>query len=217
MQNIKKHVLEKYFSKARLEKYQKFSDQNIDFIELYQLNMKCSEKFFTALIQFEVLLRNSINQQLVENFGEKWFDCELLNFSDKQRDMIQEVKLKLSSDKKESNSCNITSNLNFGFWTSLFSPNCEKILWRKSLYKIFYNVASKPSRGRVRERLEKFRTLRNRISHCECIIHFPLKKYFSQLVEMLNWINSDIAKWLDEEINFSSINFEKTKHALRPK
>jgi hypothetical protein len=72
-------------------------------------------------------------------------------------------------------------------------------------------------RAKIRERLEILRKLRNRISHCECIIYFPLEKYYCQFIEIVSWINSDIAKWFDEEINFSSLNFEKTKHALRPK
>src|SRR3989338_6338305 len=116
-----------------------------------------------------------------------------------------EAKMRLLGKKKEINSCNITSNLSFGFWINLFSSDYDKILWRSSLYKIFYTTKAKPGRGKLRERLEKFLILRNRISHCECIVHFPLQKYHLQLIEVIGWINSDIAKWLELETNLQNL------------
>ena len=262
MHQIPKPILEKFFSKTRLEKYQNLADlagQNSDFLKLYQNNSKYSEKFFTALSQFEVILRNAVNEQLIQDFGEDWFEEKCFNFSVRQKDMIRacfqtqrvsilpkfcatfwqnfaavsgiqkkflpknepkfgqkrnvvglktgsnEAKMRLLGKKKEINSCNITSNLSFGFWINLFSSDYDKILWRSSLYKIFYTTKAKPGRGKLRERLEKFLILRNRISHCECIVHFPLQKYHLQLIEVIGWINSDIAKWLELETNLQNL------------
>ncbi len=204
MHQISKPTLEYFFSKSRIEKYQQYSgDKN--FIELYQLNIIWSEKFFTLLSQFEVILRNAISQKLIVDFGENWFNCQSLIFAAKQQQAIDEVTKRLLEKSKNLNPCNVTSNLSFGFWISLFSPNYDKTLWRTSLYNIFSNSSTKLSRSKLRERLQKFLTLRNRISHCECIIHFPLVKYSQQLVETTSWINPEIANWFNKFVEFLAI------------
>lgn len=218
MHHIQKPILEKYFSKTRLEKIQVIG--NCDFSDglvLYGLNMKCGEKLYTALSQFEIILRNAISDQLVKDFGNIWFENKKLIFLKKHRDLICEARASLETKGKEIDSCNITSNLTFGFWVNLFNPDYDKILWRVSLSKIFLDKEKPPARGLIRDRLKNFNRLRNRVSHCELILNPLLPQYYAQLIETLSWINSDIAQWLDEEINFSSLNFEKTKHALRPK
>lgn len=198
MHQLPKPILEKFFSNSRLARYKELAGENADFISVYRLNTQESAKFFTALIQFEVVLRNAINEQLREDFGVSWLNEVMFNA--KQQEMIGDVRLRLFEKKKEINNCNIISNLSFGFWVNLFSSDYDKTLWRNSLYKVFYNTDARPSRSKVRERLEKFLILRNRISHCECIIHFPLQKYRQQLIEIISWINQDIARWFDEEI-----------------
>ncbi len=67
----KQILLEKYLSKSRLRKYAEIS-QSSDLeklLEIYRLNTKFSEKFYSALIQFEVILRNAINEQLTFDIG----------------------------------------------------------------------------------------------------------------------------------------------------
>ncbi len=119
--------------------------------------------------------------------------------------MIDDVILNLLKNSKIINSCNITSNLTFGFWVNLFNSDYDTTLWRQSLYKIFEDSKKEPNRSFIRERLEKFRNLRNRISHCEPIVQFPLEKYYYQLIEFVSWIDKDLSSWLEKEIEFDLI------------
>ena len=75
MHQISSPILEKYFSKPRLEKYRYLANKKYDFIKLYQLNSIYSEKFFTGLSQFEVIFRNTINQQLIETLS--WINNDI--------------------------------------------------------------------------------------------------------------------------------------------
>ncbi|MES2677305.1 MAG: hypothetical protein V4612_03195 [Pseudomonadota bacterium] len=203
-------LLEKYLSKSRLGKYAQIaqSDDLEKILEIYRLNIKYSEKFYSALIQFEVILRNAINQQLINDFGFNWFESESLNFTETQKSLINSVILDLSNNSKEINSCNVTSNLNFGFWINLFNRDYDKDdrnLWMKSLHKIFVDVENMPKRSLFRERLKNFHKLRNRISHCEPIVQFPLDKYYLHLIEFISWMSQELADWLEGEIEFNSI------------
>jgi hypothetical protein len=207
----KQILLEKYLSKSRLGKYAEISKSNDleKILEIYRLNIKYSEKFYSALIQFEVILRNAINAQVTKDFGLNWFVNENLNLTEKHKNIIYKVILDLENNSKEVNSCNIISNLTLGFWLNLFNrdydKNDDRNLWMKSLNKIFVNTSHKPRRSAIRERLEKFRNLRNRISHCEPIVQFPLDKYYYQLIEFVSWIDQDLSSWLEKEIEFNSI------------
>ncbi len=201
-------LLEKYLSKSRLKKYAQIA-QNDDFekaLEIYRLNIKYSEKFYSALIQFEVILRNAINEQFRNSFGDAWHQGEKISFVPRQKGLISALKLDLKTNSKLINSCNIVSNLTFGFWVNLFNPEYDKTLWRQSLAMMFNNKGKIPKRGIIRNRLKNFHMLRNRISHCEPIVQFPLLRYYRELIELVGWINNDLALWMDEEIDFNSIN-----------
>ena len=206
MHHIPEPILEKYFSKSRLQKIREFAG-NDDYLEFFKLNMIYSEKLYSLLSQFEIILRNAVSGKLIKLLGEKWFDSKEITLP-WQRGLILEAKSKLIKGNKEIDSCNITSNLTFGFWVNLFNPNYD-ILWRTCLSQIFPDRKAPPKRSLFRDRLKNFNRLRNRISHCELILNPRLDEYCNQLIETLSWINSDIAKWLDEEINFSN--------ELRPK
>ena len=198
-------VLEKYLSKSRLSKYSKILDSD-DFekkLELYLFNIRCAERFHSILIQLEVILRNAINEQLILDFGSKWFCDEKLQFAPTQKQIIAKIILDLQQASKKIDACNVTANLTFGFWVNLFNSEYDQTFWRKSLHKIFSNHQH-ISRSTVRERLEKFRNIRNRISHCEPIVQFPLVKYYGQLIEFISWLNKDLAIWIAAQINFKN-------------
>lgn len=124
----------------------------------------------------------------------------------KQKDLINSLKLDLENNSKPINSCNIVANLTFGFWVNLFNPEYDKTIWRQILAMIFQGCGRIPKRGLVRDRLKNLHKLRNRISHCEPIVNLPLFKYYQELIEMVSWINNDVAIWLDEEIKFKKLS-----------
>ncbi len=207
MHHITRDTLEKFLSKSRLAKFSSMSGSSSfqDCLEIYLLNMQCSAKLYTALSQFEIILRNAINVQLIESYGSTWFLNKNLFFTEHNTASLLKSQIQLKEKNKEINSCNITASLTFGFWVNLFNSDYDKILWRNILSNIFSAQHKKPSRGLIRERLKNFNRLRNRISHCEPVLGQKLTTYYLQLIETISWINPEIAKWLDEEIDFSRL------------
>jgi len=193
-----------YLSEDRLKRYYELANCNLKkAILLYQKDLKYCQKLYIALNLFEIILRNAINTQLTDDLKINWLFDKKLNFSPIQLEVINEAKFKIIKEKKKINNSNMITKLTFGFWCSLFDGRHDKILWRVSLYKIFKN-AEKISlkRSKIRDYLQKLRRMRNRISHCECIIQYPVEKYYNNLIEFLDWIDGDIAEWVKNEVNF---------------
>lgn len=200
---IKSKKLKIYLSEDRINKYIKLANKDIKkAIFLYRENKKYCQKFYIALYFFEIVLRNAVNNQLITDFELNWYDCEKINFTKKQSQIISKSKNDIRRDNKKINNSNVITGLTFGFWCHLFNSEYDKVLWRTSLYKIFRNLEIAPKRSNVRERLQKFKKIRNRIAHCECIIQLPVKKYYNNLIEFLDWIDEDMAKWVKKEVNF---------------
>lgn len=207
MHHINKETLEHFFSKSRLDKFLLMSGGRSfdDCLDLYLLNIKYSEKLHTIFSQFEIILRNAINLQMIKNYGNFWFLNQKL-FSQPDSAALIATRLPLEEKGKLVNSCNITANLTLGFWVNLFNPAYDRTLWRSTLAQIFSANNKIPARSLVREHLKNFNRLRNRISHCEPIISHKLEDYYLQLIETISWINREIAKWLNNECAFSFLS-----------
>jgi len=195
--------LKLYLSEDRLNRYYKLANCNFKkAVVLYQKDLEYCQKMYKALNLFEIILRNAINTQFIQDFEEIWFSNKKINFSSRQLEVINKVKLKLMENDRSIINSNMVTRMTFGFWCNLFNPIHDKFLWRPSLYKIFKNVKKSPKRSVARRYLESLREIRNRISHCECIIHYPVKKYYNNLIEFLDWIDGDVAEWVKNEVNF---------------
>jgi len=192
-----------YLSEDRLNQYCSVANHNFKkALYLYQQDIKYCRKMYTALNLFEVILRNAINIQLTNDFGEDWFNNKKINFNSRQLELIKKVKFAIIEENKQPTNSNIITKLTFGFWCNLFNPQHDKILWRTSLCKIFNNIDKLPKRGLIRKYLESLRGVRNRVSHCESIIKYPIEKYYNNLLGILNWIDKDVAYWVKKEVKF---------------
>ena len=86
--------MENFLTENRLKKYLLFTNNNIKrSLELYDLNVKVSESFYTLLCYFEVFLRNFCNEKLIKEIGENWFDNKILkgNNKNKSQKTIEEM------------------------------------------------------------------------------------------------------------------------------
>lgn len=93
--------------------------------------------------------------------------------------------------------------MSLGFWVRLLGrggyinggrkADYDRTLWRPALYKAF------PGRPRrmVHQRLNHLRHLRNRIAHHEPILNRDLKRDYESLLEAVDWISTDVRKWIE--------------------
>ena len=199
--------LEKVLSFARLNPYIVWTDQNIgDAISLYSLNLKISGSMHTALHILEVSLRNSINKCLTKIWGEKWYLRSEITRNKIQKERISEAIFLINKklNKKNPTNFQIVSNLNFGFWTTLFGKDYN-ILWGEHLHRVFDNNQS-VQRKDVSSSLNDLRYLRNHIAHYERIIHLDLESMYQECRKLIRMISPIALEWCDSLCNFHEIH-----------
>lgn len=167
-----KDFFEKVFSTDRMKKYfLLYPGDEVKAIKHYQCNIMLSEAMYPCLSVFEVELRNSVVRELVAFAKrEDWY----VVFSTTPGLMelnkyISTAKKQIAARGEDITTAKITAELTWGFWTSLFNRNYERILW-KDLRRAFpFMKKANRQRKIVASFLNKFRRLRNRIDHNEAI------------------------------------------------
>jgi len=201
--------LRRAISHERLAAYNQRGSSNDD-AELfahYALNMALSESLYTPLQCLEVSLRNGIHDAATAHFKtDAWFDLPSL-LSPQERHKVQEAKNTLIKGKKPLDSVRIIPELTFGFWTSLFDVRYEKILWPWLLKPVVPNM---PRHIRIRrtlsKRLNRVRTLRNRIFHHEPIWHWrDLQSQHTDILEAITWVNPAMMAFVEQFDRFEEI------------
>ena len=187
------HDLACIISPERLKTYLNNANNNHDeAIKLYLENLKHIQRYFPIIIEFEVLLRNAINHELIDAYGETWYEDTSI-FIDKQKQDIDNTMLRCAKKKGQTINCDMVAGLSLGFWINLFNSEYDKTLWRQHLHKIFNGGIQ---RSTLRGKLKTINQLRNRIAHCDYLS--PKQQDNMQLVfevgemiqpDFLNWIN----------------------------
>lgn len=106
----------------------------------------------------------------------------------------------------------VIASLNFGFWRYLSSARYEQSFWVPALDDAFAAPGDHHHlrRRAVEQRLVCLHLLRNRISHCEPIIH-PIKhtspghpaktldELYTDAIQLASFISPLAAQWLEQE------------------
>lgn len=118
-----------------------------------------------------------------------------LILTEKATMLIKQARLRVSrTSSRNASRDNVLSELSFGFWTSFTSKRYETTLWTPRLRHAFPNMAPQ-RRSLVSAKLEKARTLRNRIAHHESIFDHDLEQDFDGIVDVIFWMSKDAASW----------------------
>jgi len=201
--------LRRAISHERLDAYRQHgsSNDNAELFAHYAWNMALSESLYTPLQCMEVSLRNSIHDAASVQFKtDAWFDLPGV-LSPQEINKVQEAKNTLIKGKKPLDSGRIIPELTFGFWTSLFDVRYEKILWPWLLKPVVPNM---PRHIRIRKnlskRLNRLRTLRNRIFHHEPIWHWrDLQSQHTDTLETIAWVNPAMKAFVEQFDRFEEI------------
>ena len=199
--------LERTLSVGRLHTYRKWTSNELqNTLDLYSLNLKISSSFYASLNNLEVVIRNSVNDQMVFAWGVDWLSRSEITIDELQQKRIKEAvfHLKDNSISDDENNFQIVSNLSFGFWTTLFSPK-NHILWGEHLHKIF--KSKQPiQRKDISLSLNELRILRNKIAHYETILYLDLENLYHKCRKLIGLISPITLEWSDSLSDFPEVH-----------
>lgn len=165
--------LEAFLSQKRLSKYGKLDKSQA--LKYYLYNMELSEAFYPSICFFEIALRNKINSVFIKHFGKNWLLSDSIAFNTSHQADIQKALRQLEKERKTIQHDYIISELNFGFWTRLFTHAYSNILWNDiTLLSEIFNNTKRISLSKKGYELNQIRHYRNRIFHYSSIIYTGL-------------------------------------------
>jgi hypothetical protein len=178
-------------------------------LKLYRANLRLSEKMYSVLGVFEVILRNSIDRHFSSTKGTTWLEdaalpdgylydspgCEVSLHS------VQEAIHKLGPEYSHDN---LICTLTFGFWTYQFSRK-EFAASGNTLLEIFPYRPYGTKQKDIFKNLVRINNTRNRIAHHEpvcfdksvaAISTTGIQKRYDLVIQMLYWMGCTPAKIL---------------------
>lgn len=173
-----------------------------------------SSSLHGTLGQFEVLLRNALDVQLVkyhqrvhEGNGIWWTDPGMPLQPDLGK-LVLEARKRARRNAAHETHGKVVAELMFGFWRFLLDSRHSTTLWAPALRHAFPHLRPKV-RTEVYERLEQLNLLRNRIAHYEPIYRTPLDERFHDLLAVSGWICPTTAAWISSTSTFRRVLDEK--------
>jgi hypothetical protein len=197
---MKKKNFNYAFSNKRMEKYIRRYPKGNKALILYQANIELSEALYPTLAVLEVALRNAVHRVMTARFGqEDWFgQLAAIPGLNNLNPYILKASQLIVARKEQLSPSKIVAELTLGFWVKLFNATYERILWKNIKFAFLYLPKAQKLRNRVAPPLNRFRQLRNRISHHEpiCWNLTKLKNLHDELVQVIGWINPSLPPWL---------------------
>lgn len=166
----------------------------------YVHNMRIAESLVSIFHVLEVGLRNSIQREMVREYRrDDWYEAFKASTNPELRSSYQKVddaRTALMKRGVDPGPDDITAELSFGFWTSLFNRKAFPDV-SKPLMKVFFCCPRNAKKADViRSRLNNARDLRNRCFHHEPLLWQPLFALHRDITEVVQWIDPDLCAWL---------------------
>lgn len=179
-------------SNDRFHRYATVCQDEVEALQLYTWNAAVASAFYGPLQTLEVTLRNSVNDRLARHYGEWWLrSSQLLRPGD--RKMVQDAEDRVMRLGKPMDPGRVVAELSFAFWVGLFAKAYDQTLWRQHLFSAFY---PRPTRSDVFGRLDRLRTLRNRIAHHEPIFQRKLLDDYDRITYVVERISPTVSRWM---------------------
>lgn len=180
----------------------------------YALNIALSEALYPAIHCLEIAIRNSIHDELtLTSDRADWYDS-ITVLSQNQIRLIEVAKKstreKYDKSRRSSKALqpdDIVAELPLGFWTAFFNKKANSRLASQLLRPVFRHAPRRLVQlNSIRERAERFRTLRNRVFHHERIVHWnDLSHQHSEIIEMLGWISPELSSICQKNDRFTLV------------
>jgi hypothetical protein len=165
-------------------------------LRLYKWNVRASGAVFELLAILEVVLRNSLNQQLASYSlpHPAWFENPSIELSRRAQMDIENALRRLDMRKGDVRPSRVITELPFGFWKYLLSKRYEATLWTQCLRHAFPRLHPQ-RRSLVFASVHESHFLRNRIAHHEPIFRRDLLQDSERIFSVLEWIEPTCAQW----------------------
>ena len=199
--------LEKSLSAKRLSRYVTLTEGDVEqAIKWHLWNSALGAALHVPMQNFELLLRNALNDQLSAKFGECWYEELYSQFHPIFQRQISSAKDELTKQARlPLQSSAVIAQFTFGAWINLIHHRYDRLLWKFCLYKAFSNQPTIFNRKLLKSSLEQIRGLRNRIAHHEPICNRELDKDFKLILEVATWISPLTANWIEHHSQFQDI------------
>lgn len=172
-----------------------WQSQKRDHYDCYMFNERVSKEIRYVLAQFEVILRNKVDQAYSNQFGKNWIDGSSVHFEKEEERSIEEAKRRLRKNNKTIIHSRLVAKLSFGFWTRLFNSPYNR---NTSRFKdqIFPRNSTKfvktpLTMGDIRDKLINLNKIRNKVSHQEFILDskYEIAKIHQDCIDLMNLMN----------------------------
>ena len=221
---MKIELRNKYLSSTRYRRYLiATTNNNKRAKKLYNANIRLAQAFHPILSQFEVIIRNSLNNKLSVYFNDPdWIINQKTGFMHNHSLAQSRFYLKKCVEKTENNlttrqipitSGKIISDQTFGFWIAFFLSHHYTLIGGQPIH-IFANKPQSEDRASIYSKLDDIRKFRNRVNHCEPICfsnnNIDCRSALDILSKLYNLIN-----WIDPKLDpyFKSIDSVQSKVA----
>jgi hypothetical protein len=156
--------------------------------------------FYIAVGQFEVLLRNALDRELVRyhkaNGGDgEWWKDAAMPLHANLHGMVGTARSRAAASGSPATHGKVIAELMFGFWRNLTNTHHSSTLWAPALRHAFPHLRPKV-RTEVYDRLDRLNAFRNRIAHYEPVHHLPLEDRFNDLLTVAGWMCPTTATWI---------------------
>ena len=202
-------------STERLSAYALPEDADeVDGVARYLWNLALCSALQPALHTLEITVRNrlfEISGRIVDQTKLRfdrvpcWLDARPSLLADHEHQAVEKAKEMIAKRRSPMTAGRLVSALGFGFWVSLCKKSYEQgraggpSLWPELAMRGFPNLPkAKRTRSQVFHALDPLRDLRNCVSHHEPVWDRKLNRSHQDIVEIIAWINPDLATTLQE-------------------
>ena len=182
---------------------------------LYRHNLKLSQEMFTMISCFEVALRNRIDVEMKQHWGNDWLRDFIMPggpfAADGRVDGTRKIIRKAYDDLMRTNSYShskLLSKMEFGVWKFMFN-NVQYRLGGRHLLNVFPNKprttrSNRVDNSRIFLELDYINNVRNRIAHHEpicfgcpiCIDTNYVLLNYARMMTLFSWMGIDAPRLL---------------------
>lgn len=206
---MRRDLLNKYISKPRYDRFLLATANNRKRAErLYSANIRLAQSFHPIIGQFEVILRNSLNDVLTRYFHDRdWIITQKVGFMNSPslgqsryylKRCVQNSENKLNKFGIPLSSGKIISDQTLGFWTSFYVSAHYGLVGGQPIH-VFVNKPATENRGSIHAKLDEIQKFRNRVNHCEpiCFTNSNIDCTYAlrirdNLFDLITWIEPEL-------------------------
>jgi hypothetical protein len=192
-----------------------------DLYEAYWLNERVSKEIRFVLSQFEVILRNKLNEAFIGHYGPGWLTSGFLKFGAEEERSINDAIRRLTILRKTPTHERILAKLSLSFWVRLFrapyrhaTERLKDDIFPRNKTRFGNQIMSYQD---ILNTLAGLRDLRNKVSHQEFVLdsRYEIVKRHKECIELIKRMSKDYYSLFQSNDNFL-VEFNHFRSFLTP-